>query len=212
MRERYRYLRKPMRTALLAVHVLVSVGWNGVAFAQLVLASTAAADAGLRHSAYELMHVVDRVLNIPLALLALTTGVVISVKTRWGLLRHWWVATKLVITVVAVILGSSMMRPLVVRAGHATDGGEVAYAAPTVAIILGASVMNVLFITATVLSIAKPWGKTPRGRRAMRRAGAAPLSTRPGLPASSAPLATASAATGSGDPVLPTIVAVPLGP
>ncbi|WP_462203416.1 hypothetical protein [Frankia sp. CcWB3] len=197
------------------MHVLVGVGWNGVAFAQLVLASTAAADAGLRHSAYELMHVVDRVLDIPLALLTLVTGVVISVKTRWGLLRHWWVATKLVITVVAVILGGSVMRPLIVRAGQATDGGEVAYTAPTVAIVLGASVMNVLFITATVLSIAKPWGKTPRGRRAMPRAGAAPIPTQPGPPAPSAALATATAATastGSGDPVLPATVAVPLGP
>ncbi|WP_207770208.1 hypothetical protein [Frankia canadensis] len=164
-RRRGGHLRKPMRTVLLTMHVIVSVGWNGVAFAQLVLASTAAADDGLRHSAYELMHVVDRTLDIPLALLTLITGIVMSLKTRWGLLRYWWVVAKLSITVFAVISGGAVIRTLIVAAGHATAGGQTTYPAQAVALILCASVMNVLFITATVLSTAKPWGRTPRGRR-----------------------------------------------
>ncbi|MCM3886495.1 hypothetical protein [Frankia sp. R82] len=158
-------LRKPLRTALLTLHIIVSVGWNGVAFCQLALASTAAADPDLRHSAYELMHVIDRTLNIPLALLTLITGIVLSVKTHWGLLRHWWIVAKLSITVVAMISGGSLLRTLIVSAGHHSAVSATGYPAQTVALIVCGSVMNLLFITATVLSTAKPWGRTPRGRR-----------------------------------------------
>ncbi|MCL9793700.1 hypothetical protein [Frankia sp. AgKG'84/4] len=160
-----RRLRRPARTALLTLHVIVSVGWNGVAFAQLALASTAAADANLRHAAYELMHVIDRTLDIPLALLTLITGIVMSVGTKWGLLRHWWIVAKLAITVVAVISGGAVVRTLIVSADHATRGATTAAPTQAIALIVCACAMNVLFITATVLSTAKPWGRTPRGTR-----------------------------------------------
>ncbi len=160
-----RRLRRPARTALLTLHVIVSVGWNGVAFAQLALASTAAADANLRHATYELMHVIDRTLDIPLALLTLITGIVMSVGTKWGLLRHWWIVAKLTITVVAVISGGAVVRTLIVSADHATRGATTTAPTQTFALIVCACAMNVLFITATVLSTAKPWGRTPRGNR-----------------------------------------------
>ncbi|MCK9903854.1 hypothetical protein MXD63_27860 [Frankia sp. Cpl3] len=160
--------RRVTRQLLLTAHVLVSVGWNGVALGQLALAVTAALESEIRHPAYELMHVFDRALNIPLALLTLATGVLISVRTPWGLLRHWWVVAKLAITVIAVIFAAAFMRTLIVRAGHATADGEVHYGAPAAAIITGACLMNALFITATFLSTLKPWGRTRRGLRAVR--------------------------------------------
>lgn len=161
--------RRVTRQLLLTAHVLVSVGWNGVALGQLTLAVTAAVNGEIRQPAYELMHVLDRALNIPLALLTLITGIVISLRSHWGLLRHWWVATKLVITVFAIIFAAGYMRTLIVRAGHETAGGEIHYDAPTVAIITGACLMNALFITATFLSTLKPWGRTSRGRRITSR-------------------------------------------
>ncbi|WP_230202763.1 RAD23 family protein [Parafrankia discariae] len=169
---RPRRQRRVARQLLLTAHVLVSVGWNGVALGQLALAITASVDDGIRHPAYELMHVFDRALNIPLALLTLATGILISLRTRWGLLHHWWVVTKLAITVVAVLFAAAFMRTMIVRAGHATADGNVHYSAPTAAIITGACLMNAMFITATFLSTLKPWGRTSRGLRASRSAGA----------------------------------------
>lgn len=160
---RPRRRRRIAKKLLLTAHVLVSVGWNGVALGQLALAVTAAVDAGIRHPAYELMHVFDRALNIPLALLTLATGILISMRTKWGLLRHWWVAAKLAITVAAVIFAGAFMRTLVIAAGKGTADGHGDYNAPTVAIIIGACVMNVAFITATLLSTVKPWGRIRRG-------------------------------------------------
>lgn len=179
--------RRVTRQLLLTAHVLVSVGWNGVALGQLALAVTASANDEIRHPAYELMHVLDRSLNIPLALLTLATGILISLRSRWGLLRHWWVAAKLVITVFAIIFAALFMRTLIVRAGHATADGSVQYDTPTAAIITGACLMNALFITATFLSTLKPWGRTGRGRRAAARP------PRPGRP-------TAAADAGQDDP------------
>lgn len=174
---RPRRQRRVARQLLLTAHVLVSVGWNGVALGQLALAITASLDSDIRHPAYELMHVFDRALNIPLALLTLATGILISLRTRWGLLHHKWVVTKLAITVVAVIFAAAFMRTMIVRAGHATADGNVHYSGPTVAIIAGACLMNAMFITATFLSTIKPWGRTQRGLRAGRRPAArAPVS------------------------------------
>lgn len=178
--------RRVTRQLLLTAHVLVSVGWNGVALGQLALAVTALVNSEIRHPAYELMHVFDRALNIPLALLTLITGIVISLRSRWGLLHHWWVTAKLAITVFAVIFAAVYMRTLIVRAGEATEGGEVRYDTPAVAIITGACLMNALFITATFLSTLKPWGRTSRGRRALDRP------TTPAAPAGARATAVAS--------------------
>lgn len=180
---RPRRQRRVARQILLTVHVLVSVGWNGVALGQLALAITASLDSDIRHPAYELMHVFDRALNIPLALLTLATGIAISLRTRWGLLHHWWVVTKLAITVVAVLFAAAFMRTMIVRAGHATADGNVDYTAPTAAIITGACLMNAMFITATFLSTLKPWGRTRRGVRASRHPAArTPASVANGTP------------------------------
>ena len=48
----------------------------------------------------------DTYLVIPLAFSALTTGVVVSLTTKWGLSRYWWVLCKLMLTG-AVILFST---------------------------------------------------------------------------------------------------------
>jgi hypothetical protein len=161
---RPRQLRPTARKLVLILHVFISVSWSGVAFGQLVLAVTAATDRSLRHPAYQLMHIFDASLNIPFALLTLTTGLIVSLKTPWGLLRYRWVATKFFITVGAIIFAALVMRALIEQAGQhsadATSGGV-----PTVGIIIGGCVMNVVFLATTLLSILKPWGKTARGRR-----------------------------------------------
>jgi hypothetical protein len=45
-----------------------------------------------------------RKLNYP-ALLSLITGIMLSVWTQWGLFKHYWVAVKLVLTIVTIMIG-----------------------------------------------------------------------------------------------------------
>src|SRR5699024_10857546 len=44
---------------------------------------------------------------VPLALLSVVTGLIVSVGTHWGLLLHWWVVTKfaLDLELVATMIG-----------------------------------------------------------------------------------------------------------
>lgn len=46
----------------------------------------------------ELAHVFDVDLLLPLASVSLGTGVLRAVRSKWGLVRHWWVFVKLVVT------------------------------------------------------------------------------------------------------------------
>lgn len=54
------------------------------------------------------------VLNIafpPAAIGALVTGVLLSLGTRWGPLQHYWVATKLALSVGVIVTGIALVGP-----------------------------------------------------------------------------------------------------
>ena len=119
---------------VLTAHILGSVGWFGIAvfvlFAFVVSEATG-----------------DR---------ALATGVVLSLGTKWGLVRHWWVVAKILIAIVvivtdALVIGAAAHDHLV----HATSPGDLY--GPTIAhtVVLG---------VATLLSVLKPRGRTPWSR------------------------------------------------
>ena len=50
------------------------------------------------------MQIIANAVIVPLALAALVTGVVSALGTTWGLLRHYWVVTKLVVVVIATVV------------------------------------------------------------------------------------------------------------
>jgi hypothetical protein len=120
-------LPRPVRQVWTILHVACSVGWLGVLVACLTLRLSAqdAAAATL-----------TRVIFLPATLLVLLTGVVLGLGTKWGLLRFYWVLTKLVIAL--VLLG---------------------IAALVTADLLSYVLLTTVTATATVLSITKPWGR-----------------------------------------------------
>lgn len=154
-----------LRKLTLTAHVTSSVGWLGAVVAYLALAVTAltSQDVDRAQAGYLSMELIGWYVILPLALAALASGLVQSLGTEWGLVRHYWVVTKLVLTVVgtAVLLGHlpaiSQMAELAAR--PAAEAGRlpvqlVVHAAGGLAILLGA----------TVLSIYKPWGRIRRSR------------------------------------------------
>jgi hypothetical protein len=88
------------RQLLLVLHYVTSVGWLGVGFCQLTLnlITLSPSESLLRHHAHEIAHILDRWLLTPLALGAAVTGILLSWRSRWGLLRYWWIVVKLVLT------------------------------------------------------------------------------------------------------------------
>ena len=98
----FRLRGRAHRTALWA-HILTSAAWFGVAVmvAFCGLAATVTDDAGLSHALYRTMETAPW-LSIPVGLTAIVSGVVLSLGTRFGLVRHWWVVAKIVIAALVV--------------------------------------------------------------------------------------------------------------
>jgi hypothetical protein len=89
-----------LRKFALTSHVTSSVGWLGAvgAFLALAIAGVTSQNAQTVRAAYLAMHMTTWFVIVPLCLAALLTGIVQSLGTTWGLFRHYWIVTKLVLT------------------------------------------------------------------------------------------------------------------
>ena len=164
---------------MLAVHVLVAVGWFGLVVAKLILEIWAATtpEREVARVAYQFMAVLDRAMFPPAALGTLLTGVILSVGTAWGLFQHYWIVVKLVLTVAVVLTGVIFVGAWTQQAiamssgsGAATATSPVIGAAPT--LLIYAAVAHALMLgAATVISVYKPWGRIRPDRHATVRRG-----------------------------------------
>ena len=95
-----------LRKFALAVHITLSVGWIGAVAGYLALDVTAATswDTQTLRAAYLGMELIAWYVIVPLALASLLTGLIMSLGTRWGLFRHYWVLISLLLTIIATIV------------------------------------------------------------------------------------------------------------
>jgi hypothetical protein len=146
------------RKAVLTVHVVTAVGWLGVDLVLLTfgIAGLSGADPDL---VYPAQSFIGRVLFTPLSVLVWLVGVVNAMLTPWGLLKHWWVLVKLLLTTVMLGLVLCLLYP------GLTQAGELAGELPSrdrINMVVAPSVSTSLLIFATVLSTYKPWGRARR--------------------------------------------------
>ena len=156
-------LSPPWRKALRIVHVVASLGLLGADAAVLALA-VAGWQGSNPLTVYPAGYLLGEFLVLPLALLALSTGVTLGLLTPWGLLRYWWVLISLVFTAGGTLLALFVLVPtLSAAAGVALAGGVPADTYGLVKDSGGAS--GVLLVT-ILLSYYKPFGRTmPSSRR-----------------------------------------------
>jgi hypothetical protein len=150
------------RTIVRAVHVLASVGWLGLVVVMLVLSAAAlTADEGtVPGFLYRLMEPIGSPVIPIFAVVTLVTGLALSVATRWGLLRHWWIVVKLVLSLAVIVTGAALT-------GNWIRQGIADPAAPAGWLLLGGSVVHLLMLaSAMIISVDKPWGKIRRRRTA----------------------------------------------
>lgn len=160
-----------LRKAVLLVHAGGSVGLLGAIGSFLALAIVAVWSGNMLavRGAYLSMQVVALALVVPLAFAALLSGLVISLGTRWGLFRHWWVMVKLLLTTSAVLV-------LLLKLELINRGARLAMATPLPDAELGQVGLQLVvhaagglltLCLALVLSIYKPLGLTrfTTGRR-----------------------------------------------
>jgi hypothetical protein len=155
-----------LRRAALALHIITSVGWIGAAAGYLVLGGLAAmSEEPLTvRAAWIGMEVIGWRAVVPLGALALVTGLVMSLGTSWGLVRHYWVLFALVLTVVALTVLILHMPAVMAAADLARTGDDRAVMA------LGGDVLHpavglVVLVVVAVLNVYKPRGVTGFGRK-----------------------------------------------
>jgi hypothetical protein len=155
-----------LRRAALAVHVITSVGWIGAAGAYLSLgvAARVSDQVSTVRAAWIAMELIGWLITVLLGCLAFLTGLVMSLGTQWGLIRHYWVLIALILTSLALavlILHMPSVSATAAIARTANDqavlqlGGDIAHPA------LGLLVLVVV----AVLNLYKPRGLTRYGQR-----------------------------------------------
>lgn len=158
-----------LRKFTLTAHVTSSVGWLGAVVAYLVLAVVGLSrqDPRLAGASYLAMDVVGWFVIVPLCCAALATGIVQSLGTQWGLFRHYWIVAKLALTVAAtaVLLFHLPTVTHMAQAASETTLTPAALGPTRVQLVVHAGGGLLVLLTTTTLSIYKPWGRTPYGRR-----------------------------------------------
>lgn len=170
-------LPPPFRKLMLAVHLMVSVGWIGAAGAYLALAVAAqiSGDADTVRSAWTAMELVGWSVLVPLSVATLVTGVALALGTSWGLFRHYWVVLSLTLTVLATVV-------LVLHMPDVSDLADIARRSDAAELeALGSDLLHssfglVVLMVILVLNVYKPKGLTRYGwRRQHERRGARPV-------------------------------------
>jgi hypothetical protein len=89
-----------LRKVALTAHLASSVGWLGAAacFLALAVVGLASKDAQTARVTSLVLAPAAWSVLVPLSLGSLLTGLVLSLGTTWGLVRHDWVLIKLLIT------------------------------------------------------------------------------------------------------------------
>ena len=118
-------------------------------------------------AAYLAMELTAWFVIVPLSLASPLTGFVMSFGTTWGLFRHYWVVAKLLITVPACIVLLLHLKPI----GHLANvvakmtlsSGDLA--GLRIQLVANAGAALLVLLVVTTLSVYKPRGRTPYGRR-----------------------------------------------
>ena len=165
-----------LRKFALTAHVTSSVGWLGAVacWLALAIAGLTSKDAQMARSAYLAMELTAWGVIVPLGIASPLTGLVSSFGTRWGLVRHYWVLVKVLITLPATILLLVHMKPIgylaAVAAGATTSNPELLGRMQVQMVAYGGGAILVLLVV-TVLSVYKPRGRTRFGSRRSRAPG-----------------------------------------
>jgi hypothetical protein len=153
-----------LRKVVLTAHVTTSVGWLGAVPAYLSVDITAVAsqDIATVRGAYAAMEVIVVSAIVPLALASVLIGIVNALGTPWGLSRHYWLLTKLLLTVVAVVVLLIETPTVTHLAATAASSADPRGLPGTLPYSVGGLVLLVL---AVILSVFKPQGVTRYGWR-----------------------------------------------
>lgn len=155
-------LSRGWRRLTLVLHVAAAGAWIGidVVVAVLVLTGWFADDVQLRSLAYRALAEFVVWPMLASGLVCLATGVVLGVGTKWGLVRYWWVAVKLVLNLLLCTLILVLLAPGMDAV--ASYGEDLLTGTPSTSrvetLFFPPAVSLTTLAIATALAVYKPWG------------------------------------------------------
>ncbi len=158
-----------VRKFALTAHITFSVGWLGAVagFLALAVAGLTSYDAQLVRGLYLAMNVTGWYVIVPLCLASLLTGLVMSLGTKWGLFRHYWVTVKFLLTIISTLILFGFTQTLnnigVLAANTTMPIDELRNLSQSPVIHSGGGLL--VLLVNTTLSVYKPWGRTQYGLR-----------------------------------------------
>jgi hypothetical protein len=151
------------RKSLLTLHIGASAGLLGADLVLLALGIWAltGADPG---TVFPVAHLIGLWLVMPLALISLTSGLLLATLTGWGLFRHGWVTIKLGLTLLMTAILILVLLPrLAANAAAAASLEGIASDGPVgLGLVLGPAAASAALVLALTLAVFKP-GSLPRG-------------------------------------------------
>jgi hypothetical protein len=163
------HLGSRARKGYLVAHIVSGGAWIGIDAVLGILVATAliSDDATVVATSLQALELFAVWPMLIAAVLTLATGVVLGLGTKYGLVRYWWVAVKLAVNVVMVLLILFALRPGLydaaeygrqLAAGVTPEGDPAGLLYPVI-------VAPSLLLFASVLSVFKPWGRVRKETR-----------------------------------------------
>src|SRR5262249_17407024 len=156
--------------------VAASVGWFGAlaVFLAHALASLISQDVQVVRAVSLAMGITAWFVILPLSLASLITGLVQALGTAWGLLRHYWILFKLLLTTVATVVLLLKLGPI----SYLADMAETTFPSADLiglrtSLAVHAAGGLLLLLTAATLAVYKPQGMTRYGLRKLHEQGTA---------------------------------------
>jgi hypothetical protein len=154
------------RKSVLVLHIASAGAWLGIDVVMAVLIFTAllSDDGGTKALSYRALELIAVWPLLTTGMVCLLTGIVLGLGSKYGLVRYWWVAVKLVLNLALSGLVLVALAPEVsqaaARARLFESGQPVAL--PVGDLIFPPIVSPTALLVAMVLAVFKPWGRIRR--------------------------------------------------
>jgi hypothetical protein len=156
------------RKSVLVVHIASAGAWLGIDVVMGVLVFTAllSDDGRTKALAFRALELVAVGPLLACGLVCLLSGILLGLG-RYGLVRYWWVAAKLVLNLVLTGLVLVALAPEVVAHAEQARQFDAGVPAPLEVgdLIFPPIVSPTALLVAMVLAVFKPWGRIRRSGR-----------------------------------------------
>jgi hypothetical protein len=156
-------LSRRQRSWLVALHVVSGGGWFGAAVCMLFISWTNQ-DLTHHYAVNLVMEGIDEFVMIPVPLVAIVTGVLLSMGTLWGFFQWYWLLVKQVATYALLLLAPFTLHEWIVQMTNLSRAGVVgaSYAGVQRLHVLASAVTIATGAAIITISVLKPWGRFSR--------------------------------------------------